>query len=388
MAEESNDGQEKTEDPSARRLDKAAEEGQVLKSQDMNVFTGLFGALLLMLGVPMIYRPVLAKWSAFIHFNKGHDLDSMIIERLLGVGEIIILVVIIIGVPMMIVAILTQFAVAGGLNFAPKAMNFKASKLNLFKGLKRMFSMKALVELVKSMLKVTLLFGTAGYVVHSYIDDALQLPFRSLAQAIQSAGIIFPSLLAALLVVLALIALLDYTWQKYTHTKSLKMTKQELKDEFKQTEGSPEVKAKIRRMQMETAAKAARQQAALDDVASATAVITNPTHFAVALKYDVGSTDAPKILAMGRGRMAEMIISRANDSRVTIFRNPLLARALYFSGEIGAEIPEKLYQAVAVVLAYIFRIDRGEDVLPPDVELPQNLMFDENGQQMAGGKDA
>ena len=166
------------------------------------------------------------------------------------------------------------------------------------------------------------------------------------------------------------------------------MTKQELKDEFKQTEGSPEVKAKIRRMQMETAAKAARQQAALDDVASATAVITNPTHFAVALKYDVGSTDAPKILAMGRGRMAEMIISRANDSKVTIFRNPLLARALYFSGEIGAEIPEKLYQAVAVVLAYIFRIDRGEDVLPPDVELPQDLKFDENGQQIAGGKDA
>ena len=388
MAEESNDGQEKTEDPSARRLDKAAEEGQVLKSQDMNVFTGLFGALLLMLGVPMIYQPVLAKWSGLIQFNKGYDLDAMIIERLLGVGGIIILVVIIIGVPMMIVAILTQFAVAGGLNFAPKAMNFKASKLNLFKGLKRMFSMKALVELVKSMLKVTLLFGTAGYVVHSYIDDALQLPFRSLEQAIQSAGMIFPSLLAALLVVLALIALLDYTWQKYTHTKSLKMTKQELKDEFKQTEGSPEVKAKIRRMQMETAAKAARQQAALDDVASATAVITNPTHFAVALKYDVGSTDAPKILAMGRGRMAEMIISRANDSKVTIFRNPLLARALYFSGEIGAEIPEKLYQAVAVVLAYIFRIDRGEDVLPPDVELPQDLKFDENGQQMAGGKDA
>ena len=248
--------------------------------------------------------------------------------------------------------------------------------------------MKALVELLKAILKVTLLFGTAGYVVHSYIDDMLQLPFRSLAQAIQSAGMIFPSLLAALLVVLALIALLDYTWQKYTHTKSLKMTKQELKDEFKQTEGSPEVKAKIRRMQMETAAKAARQQAALDDVSSATAIITNPTHFAVALKYDVGSTDAPKILAMGRGRMAEMIISRANDARVTIFSNPLLARALYFSGEIGAEIPEKLYQAVAVVLAYIFRIDRGEDVLPPEVELPQDLVFDENGQPMTGGNDA
>ena len=156
------------------------------------MFTGLFGALLLMFAVPMIYQPVLAKWSAFIRFNKGHDLDAMIIERLLGVGESVIIVVIVIGVPMMIVAILTQFAVGGGLNFAPKAMNFKASKLNVFKGLKRMISMKALVELGKSVLKVMLLFGTAGYVVHSYIDDALQLPFRSMAQAIQSAAMIFP----------------------------------------------------------------------------------------------------------------------------------------------------------------------------------------------------
>ena len=133
MAEESNDGQEKTEEPSGRRLAKAAEEGQVLKSQDMNVFTGLFGALLLMFAVPMVYQPVLAKWSTFIRFNKGHDLDAMIFERLLGVGECVIIVVIVIGVPMMIVAILTQFAVGGGLNFAPKAMSFKANKFNLLK---------------------------------------------------------------------------------------------------------------------------------------------------------------------------------------------------------------------------------------------------------------
>ena len=120
------------------------------------------------------------------------------------------------------------------------------------------------------------------------------------------------------------------------------MSKQDQKDEHKQAEGSPEVKAKIRRMQMESALKASRQQEALDDVPSATAIITNPTHFAVALKYDVGSSQAPKILAMGRGKIAEMIIERGNDANVTVFQSPLLARALFFGGEIGNEIPEML----------------------------------------------
>jgi flagellar biosynthetic protein FlhB len=184
---------------------------------------------------------------------------------------------------------------------------------------------------------------------------------------------------------LAVIALLDFMWQRHTHVKSLKMSKQDQKDEYKQTEGSPEVKAKIRRMQMESSAKASRQQTALNDVPSATAIITNPTHFAVALKYDVGSSQAPKILAMGRGKIAEMIIERGNDADVTVFRSPLLARALFFSGEIGGEIPEMLYQAVAIVLAYIYRVDRGEDLERPDVELPEDMRFDEFGKPLVAG---
>jgi flagellar biosynthetic protein FlhB len=194
-----------------------------------------------------------------------------------------------------------------------------------------------------------------------------------------------------LLVMLAVVALLDFLWQRHTHIKKLKMSKQEQKDEHKQTDGSPEVKAKIRRMQMESSANAARQQAALEDVPNATAIITNPTHFAVALQYDVGSSNAPKILAMGRGKIAEMIIERGNESKITIFQSPLLARALFFSGDIGAEIPEMLYQAVAVVLAYIYRVDRGENLERPDVELPKDMRFDEFGRQLAmgtGGYDA
>ena len=192
-------------------------------------------------------------------------------------------------------------------------------------------------------------------------------------------------LLGGLLLALAVIAILDYLYQRHEHIKSLKMSKQDQKDEHKQAEGSPEVKAKIRRMQMESAAKSSRQREALDDVPSATAIITNPTHFAVALKYDVGSSQAPKILAMGRGKIAEMIIERGNDAGVTVFRSPLLARALFFSGDIGSEIPEMLYQAVAIILAYIYRVDRGEDLEQPDVELPEDMQFDEFGRQLVAG---
>lgn len=162
------------------------------------------------------------------------------------------------------------------------------------------------------------------------------------------------------------------------------MSRQDQKDEYKQTEGSPEVKQKIRRMQMETAANATKQREALNDVPEATAIITNPTHFAVALKYNVGETGAPKVLAMGRGKIAEEIQSLAKENRIPIFQSPLLARAIYYTSEIGKEISEKLYTAVAVALAYIYRVDQGEQLDRPDIEIPEDLRFDENGKLQTG----
>ena len=189
----------------------------------------------------------------------------------------------------------------------------------------------------------------------------------------------FPFLIGALLTALAIIAAIDYFWQRHVHVQQLKMTKQELKDENKQTEGSPEVKAKIRRMQMEKSRESGKQREALDNVSNATAVITNPTHFAVALKYNPGEVGAPTILAMGQGIIAQQIIERANEHKVTVFRSPLLARALYFTGEIGHEISDRLYNAVAVALAYIYRIDQGQLVEEPDITIPDELTFDEFG---------
>jgi len=385
MAEEGDNSQEKTEDPSQRKLEKAAEDGKVLTSKDMFVFTGLFVGLLMMFAVPTVIEPTLGRWAEFFSLEPGADLDVLITQRITLLIKTIIITGAFVGVPMMVVSVLTQAAVAGSLNFAPKAMAFKGNRINPLKGLQRMVSVKALVELGKASLKVVLLFSVAIAVLYDQAPKILQLPFRSLGEAVASAASMFPKILGALLVVLAVIALLDYMWQRHTHIKELKMSKQDQKDEYKQTDGSPEVKAKIRRMQMENSANAARQQTALNDVPSATAIITNPTHFAVALKYDVGSLEAPKILAMGRGKIAEMIIERGNDADVTIFQSPLLARALFFSGELGREIPEMLYQAVAVVLAYIYRVDRGEDLERPDVELPEDMRFDEFGKPLMAG---
>ncbi len=385
MAEESQDGQEKTEEPSARKLQKAAEEGQVLSSKEMFVFMGLFATFVLMFIVPIFIQPLLFRWSRMFHFERPNDLNTLISEKFQELIELVILSSIVVGVPMVIVIIATQLGV-GGLNFAPKAMNFKTNRMNPLSGLKRIFSIKGLVELFKSLLKVFLLFGVSGAVLYAELPPLIQLIERDLYAALSIGLSLFPLLLGSMLVILAIIAIIDYFWQKHVHTKQLRMSKQEVKDEYKQTEGSPEVKAKIRRMQMETAQNASRQQAALDDVPQATAIITNPTHFAVALKYDVGSAEAPKILAMGRGHIAEKIIEKGRERRITVFRSPLLARALYFTGEIGAEISEQLYQAVAVVLAYLYRVDKGEMLEEPQVQLPEDMQFNEKGQKLGDGQ--
>ena len=385
MAEQSQDGQEKTEDPTQRKIQKGQEEGQVLNSKELFVFSTLFAAFVLMYIIPMLVRPAMAKWARMFHFERPKDLNTLIGEKFYEVVEILFLSGLFIGIPMMIVIVATQAAV-GGLNFAPKALSFKPNRMDPLKGIKRIFSVKGLVELLKSILKVVLLFGVAVAVLYSQIPSLIQLTHKDLNSALVSGLNNFPLLLGAMLVILAVIGAIDYFWQRHVHIKQLRMSKQEVKDEYKQTEGSPEVKAKIRRMQMETAQNAGRQQAALEDVPQATAIITNPTHFAVALKYDVGSPEAPKILAMGRGHMAQKIIEKGKDSRITVFRSPLLARALFYTGEIGAEISEQLYQAVAVVLAYLYRLDKGEMLEEPDVDLPDDMQFNETGQKL-GAED-
>lgn len=378
MAEESQDGQEKTEDPSQRKINKSKEDGQILQSKEMFVFTSIAMGMLIFLFIPEFAVPGMKEWGKLFQIESKEQLSSLAFTRLYQVFQIIIIIALFIGIPLMIVSLLTQLAV-GGINFAPKAAAFKGSKINPIKGLKRIFSVKGLVELGKSVLKVVLLVGLAALIIYLMLPQLLQISHGSLKSALEVMYYAFPFLIGALLTALAIIAAIDYFWQRHVHVQQLKMTKQELKDENKQTEGSPEVKAKIRRMQMEKSRESGKQREALDNVSNATAVITNPTHFAVALKYNPGEVGAPTILAMGQGIIAQQIIERAHEHKVTVFRSPLLARALYFTGEIGQEISDRLYNAVAVALAYIYRIDQGEPVEEPDITIPDELTFDEFG---------
>jgi flagellar biosynthetic protein FlhB len=378
MAEE-NDSQEKTEDPSQRKLDKAREEGRVLSSKEMFVFTGMVAGLAIISIVPMFGGKMLQAWGSLFIFDHPEMLETAWLAKVEVVFWNFILLMALMAVPIVVVVLLTQIAV-GGITFSPKAMSFKGNRINPIAGLGRIFSVKGLVELGKSLLKVVLLFSVATVVIYQLIPRVLPLTQSTLNQALDMLLFGLQVLIGMLLLALLIIAAIDYFWQRHTHIQSLKMSMKELKDEMKDTEGSPEVKAKIRRMQMEQSRQSSRQRDALDNVADATAVIVNPTHFAVALRYTAEQGGAPVILAMGKGLIAERIIAKASEHGITVFRSPLLARAIYFTGDIGAEISEALYNAVAVVLAYIYRVDRGEVLQEPDVIVPEDMHYDEFGQ--------
>jgi len=381
MAEENEDGQEKTEEPSQRKIEKAKEDGKVLSSKEMFVFTNISMGLVLMFAFFLVARQYLFEWADLFVFDSDTKLDDLYSIKSNYALWYYLKVSLLFGTPIFLVTLGTQIAV-GGINFAPKAMSFKGSKLNPIKGFKNIISMKSLVELGKSILKVFLLMGTATYVIYLYLPTIIRISDGNLNSALETLKKLFPLLLIASLIALATIAAIDYFWQRYQHIESLKMTRQEQKDEFKQTEGSPEVKQKIRQKQMEASMASAAQRKSVENVSEATAIITNPTHFAVALKYIVGEPGAPEVVAMGRGNIAQEIISRGKEKNITVYRSPLLARALFFTSEIGKEISEKLYSAVAVALAYIYKIDKGELVDEPQIDIPEDLRFNENGKAM------
>ena len=379
MAEENENGQEKTEEPSQRKIEKAKEDGKVLSSKEMFVFTNTAMGLILMFAFFLVARQYLFEWADLFVFDSDTKLDDLYSIKTNYALWFYLKVSLLFGTPVFLITIGTQLAV-GGINFAPKAMSFKGSKLNPIKGFKNIISMKSLVELGKSILKVCLLMGAASYVIYLYLPEIIRISDGSLNSALETLKKLFPLLLIASLMGLAAIAAIDYFWQRHQHMESLRMTRQEQKDEFKQTEGSPEVKQKIRQKQMEASMASAAQRKSVDNVSEATAIITNPTHFAVALRYIVGEPGAPEVVAMGRGNVANDIISKGKEKNIIVYRSPLLARALFFTSDIGKEISDKLYNAVAVALAYIYKIDKGELVDEPQIDIPEDLRFNENGQ--------
>ena len=384
MAEGGDDGQEKTEDPSQKRLDKAKEDGEVLSSKELQVFMTMSMGVALIYALYVFLPPRMGHWIAFFEFGDLDQLNSYIMSRIGDAMEIFIVISAIVGLPIMLTVLATQGALSGGINFAVKSMQFKGNRINPLSGFKRMFSINGLMELAKAVAKVLLLTAAFATVIWLILPVLLNLLSTNLNSALSEAFSALMLALGASLIVLAIIAGIDVAYAIHKHTKKLKMSPQELKDEHKQSEGSPEVKSRIRRLQMEASRRASEQGAAVEQAGEATAIITNPTHFAVALKYVPGEMKAPVILAMGRGKIAERIIAKGEESNVTVFRSPLLARALYFTSEIGQEINDGVYTAVAAVLAYVFRLDRGETPPEPMFEIPNELQFDEFGKALKG----
>jgi len=377
---ENDQAQEKTEEPTQRRLEKAREDGDVLPSKEMFVFASSAAGLFVILVLGLFSKNLLVGWSELFTFGHPEELLTAKIKNAWQSYELLLMAAAFFGIPCFLFVVGMQAFVGGGLSASGKALGFKFEKLNLIKGLGRIFSVKGLVELVKSVAKVVLLTSCVVIFLWFALPDILYLSAGTLENGI---GILYQTLLffiLSLLLILFAIGLGDYFWSRHTWLQKLRMTKQDMKEEFKESEGSPEVKARMRRLQMEASQKAAEQSQAIENVKDATVIITNPTHFAIAIKYEPSSDDAPVILAMGKDIMAKRVIEQAELHSKTIVRSPILARALYFTGNIGQAISEQLYSAVASILAYVYQLERGVDATLQEPEVPQDFIFDENGR--------
>ena len=380
MAEDRDESQEKTQDPTQRRLEKAREEGKVLTSKEVFVFTSLLTGILLFYLSSFLIEDFLKIFKSLFKFGENLNSGKTLILSFSEVIRLILKTIVVFAVPLLIVSIITQFVV-GGINFSLQSIHWKFNKINPIAGLKRIFSMKGLVELIKAILKVSLLGIISYYVILNFLPDLVNITNANLFSAVNRISSFYPIVAIALLVVLAFIGIIDVIWQKYDFIKSLRMSHQDIKDEYKETDGQPEVKQKIRKLQAQAAMKARKESSSIDNIGDATAIITNPTHFAVALKYEVGEASAPKVICKGKGKNAELIIKKGKELEIGTMQSPKLARAIYFTCEIGEEIMSQLYNAVAIALAYIYKINNGDEIEKPEIDIPDDLVFDEFGRK-------
>jgi len=379
---ENEQSQEKTEEPTQRRLEKAREDGEVLSSKEMMVFASAATSLLIIAALGFFSKNILDAWGSLFIFGHPDELFSAKTTNSWRSFSIILTGSAIFGIPTIIFLILTQSIIGNGLSLNPKSFSFKPEKLNLIKGLGRIFSVKGLAELIKAVAKVVLLTGVVIAFLWYSLSRILYLNVGSLDDGIHTLYQILILFILSILIILCLIAIGDYIWSRHTWLQKLRMSRQDLKEEFKETEGSPEVKSRMRRLQMEASQRAMQQAQAVENVKDATVVITNPTHFAVAIKYDPEEDTVPLIIAMGKDILAKRIMEQAELHSKSVVRSPVLARALYFTGEIGAVISEKLYAAVASILAYVYQLEQGVEATLQDIDVPDELVFDEMGQQV------
>ena len=377
---ENDQTQEKTQEPTQRRLEKAREDGDILSSKEMFVFASSAVGLLVVTALGFFANNLLNAWSTLFSFGHPEELLQAKVYNSWQGFRLILLGAAVFAVPCFVGVILMQTIVGSGLSISSKALGFKWNKLDPIKGLGRIFSVKGLVELIKSIAKVGFLTGLVLSFLWFSLPNLIYLSAGILSQSLE---ILYRSLLTFIFIIVLVlfgIGVGDYLWSRHTWLEKLRMSRQDLKEESKESEGSPEVKARMRRLQMEASQRAAEQAQAINDVKEASVVITNPTHFAVAIKYQPNENDVPIIIAMGKDSMAFRVIEQAELNSISVVRSPLLARALFYTGGIGHAISEQLYSAVASILAYVYQLERGINPALQEPEIPSDFMFDEFGK--------
>ena len=369
--------EDKTESPSPHRLEKAREEGDIPRSRELtSLLMLLAGIMILWMGGNMMAHRLAGMVAAGLHFDHGMVTDDKIIIAHISslIGQAILALLPLMG-GLVLVAIASPMLL-GGIVFSGKSIKVDFTKLNPLPGFKRMFAAQAWTELFKGILK-TILVGSVGvWYILSHWPEMLRLISESPTSALIH-GMDMIAVCCAL-VILGLVPMVGYDvfWQLYSYYKKLRMSRQEIRDEHKQQEGDPHVKGRIRQQM-----RAAARRRMMADVPKADVIVTNPTHYSVALQYNEKKMSAPKVVAKGAGEIALRIRELGAEHRIPVLEAPPLARALYRHTEIGQHIPGVLYAAVAEVLAWVWQLRRWKreggliPTKPKDLPVPVDMDF-------------
>ncbi len=379
MAEENQDGQEKTEEPTPKRLQEAKKKGQIARSRELNTMAiTLIGGIAL---VTMSSHLGGGFWDLMTNnftIPRADVYDPMaMVRRFAQALQDALFLLAPFFLVVVVVAVLSSVAL-GGIAFSGEALTPKLDKLNPLKGIKKLFALKSLMELLKAMAKFLLVAGATALVLSLTVEDFLKLSQMELGPAVKEMASLIGWAFVMIASTLILVAAVDVPFQLWEHKRQLKMTRQEIRDEMKETEGRPEVRGRIRSMQRELA-----QRLMMEEVPKADVIVTNPTHYAVALRYDQARMLAPKVVAKGVNLVAANIRKVGEEHDVPLVEAPMLARALYFNTELGETIPAGLFLAIAKLLAYVFQLrvyqrDGGaEPEFPTDLSIPEELQVPE-----------
>lgn len=352
MAEQNEDQSQKTEDPTQHRLSEAAKKGQIVYSREVNNFFVMLAlTLMIVWAFPFMLSYGKTSLAPFIAAPDDMPISTGTLHEMLGRTMKDMALLLAAPLSLIIVLVLGAAFIQSRFLFAVERIKPKMEKISVLKGLKRMFSMRSVVEFLKGIVKIGMVALIAFFAIRSDLPRMQMLASYDLTAILALLGGLAFKIMIGVSCLMLVVAILDYLYQRHEFMKQMRMSKQEIKDEHKQQEGDPHIKGKLRQIRMERA-----RQRMMAAVPSADVVITNPTHFAVALKYETGLMQAPILVAKGVDNVAFRIRDLAKEHDIPIVENPPLARALHASVDLDAEIPYEHYKAVAEVIGYVYRL--------------------------------